>query len=125
MSKQHQRSLKIKALGDSLNVPRATAAASCTTAASAADSQVYWASAPIVFEQMELRCEQIKMPSKHQQQFMLLTAIDCSSKLLFHFEIQRRSSLPTLEAFVQRAEAAFPSRLSSNTAHSGQSRPTA
>lgn len=125
MSKKHKRSLKFKALADSLNATRAAVATSSNAAASIADSRALWASAPIVLKQMELRCEEIKVTLKHPQPFLLLTAIDHSCRMLIHFEIHRRSTLPTVEAFVRRAEAAFPTGLWSYFVRAGQQRPMA
>jgi hypothetical protein len=45
---------------------------------------------------------------------MFLAAIERNCGLLFHFEIHRRSRLPTVEAFVGRAEAALPTELLRN-----------
>ena len=110
MSKKHKRSTKFQALADSLRATRARLGRSCNASAPIADSRALWDSAPIVLKHFELRCEVIEVTPGHRQPLMFMKAIDRLNGLI-HFEIHKRTSLPTVEAFLRRAEAAFASGL--------------
>lgn len=106
MSKKHKQALKFKALTDSLKARCAKAAPESAPTQPATDSRVLWGSAPIVLKHMELRCQVPEVTLSHQVSLMVLTAI-CRWTRLIHIEVHRSDTLPTVEEFVRRAEAAF------------------
>lgn len=111
MSSKHERSLKLNARVASSDDPRAKAEHASSAPTHAAHSTAHWGSAPIVLERIEVRCGDTGANPSHHDPFIFLAAIERNCGLLFHFEIHRRTRLPTVEAFVGRAEAAFPTEL--------------
>jgi hypothetical protein len=106
MSKKHNQALKFKTLTDSLKARCAKAAPESSAAQPATDSRVLWGSAPIVLKHMELRCQVPELTLSHHESLTALTAI-CRWTRLIHIEVHRSGTLPTVEEFVRRAEAAF------------------
>jgi hypothetical protein len=113
MSKKHKQALKFRALTDSLKARRAKAAPESAAAQPATDSRVLWGSAPIVLKHMELRCQVPEVALSTHESLMALAAI-CRKTRLVHVEIHRSRTLPTVEEFVHRAEAAFSPPTPSN-----------
>lgn len=122
MSKKQKRSTKFQASADSLSANRARIERTGAVLPPTADSRVLWDSAPIVLKHIELRCEVIELTLAHPTPLMLLKAIDRFSRLM-HFEICKRNSLPTVEAFVRRAESAFAFGLANYFHRAGQQSP--
>lgn len=114
MSSKHERSLKLNARVASTDDPRAKAEHASSAPTPAAHSTAHWGSTPRVLERIAVRCGDTGANPSHHDPFMFLAAIERNCGLLFHFEIHRQSTLPTVEAFVGRAEAAFPTELLRN-----------
>jgi len=120
MSKKHKRSLTFMIQAGSSNASRAEIVTRSSATKSCADSRAYWDFAPFFLERVDTRREATRVKPKHPKLLMGLEAYDHSCKLVINLAIRRRSTFPKVEAFVRRAEVAYPMERPSELMRAGQ-----
>jgi hypothetical protein len=120
MSKKHKRSLAFKIQAGSSNASRAEIVTGSSVGEPRVDSRARWNSAPFDLERVDTRRDATRVKPKHPRLLMGLVAGDHSCKLIIDLEIRRRSTFPKVEAFVRRADLAYPMELPSELLRTGQ-----